>query len=199
MDRVPVFYATTEGHTRRVAETIASVLREEGFESEAIDMAASPDRLEWEQIRGVVVGASLHGGTHQRTAQAFVTREAPYLKSKPAAFFSVSLSAASRSAGTRAAAQAIATGFAQKAGWSPQRVICVAGKLAYTQYGFVKRWIMRRIARAEGQPTDTSRDYEYTDWPSVREFALAFARDIRTASARASGTSGSASIGKIPA
>lgn len=199
MDRVPVFYATTDGHTRRVAETIASVLREEGFESEVHDMAAPPGALDWERICGVVVGASLHRGTHQQAAQAFVTREAAHLASKPAAFFSVSLSAASSNAETRAAARTVATGFVRQAGWSPQRLICVAGKLAYTQYGFLKRWIMRRIAKAEGQPTDTSRDYEYTDWPAVREFALAFARDIRAAGARAAAASSPVSMGQIPA
>lgn len=45
----------------------------------------------------------------------------------------------------------------------------------YTQYGFVKRWIMRKIARDKGNPdTDTSRDYVYTDWDSVRRFAEGF-------------------------
>ena len=37
------------------------------------------------------------------------------------------------------------------------------------------RWIMRRIvAKAHGD-TDTSRDYEYTDWNDVRLFARDFA------------------------
>jgi menaquinone-dependent protoporphyrinogen IX oxidase len=30
MYKLPVFYATTDGHTRRIAETIALVLREQG-------------------------------------------------------------------------------------------------------------------------------------------------------------------------
>ena len=54
---------------------------------------------------------------------------------------------------------------------------CFPGKLAYTQYGFVKRWFMRRIAEREGGPTDTSRDHDLTDWPAVREFALNVAAD----------------------
>jgi menaquinone-dependent protoporphyrinogen oxidase len=37
---------------------------------------------------------------------------------------------------------------------------------------------MRRIARKEGGGTDVSRDFEYTDWPAVRQFALEFARDF---------------------
>jgi menaquinone-dependent protoporphyrinogen oxidase len=34
---------------------------------------------------------------------------------------------------------------------------------------------MRRIAAAEGGETDTSRDYEYTDWAAVERFALEMA------------------------
>jgi menaquinone-dependent protoporphyrinogen oxidase len=35
---------------------------------------------------------------------------------------------------------------------------------------------MKRIARAEGGPTDTSRDHELTNWEDVDEFAERFAR-----------------------
>jgi menaquinone-dependent protoporphyrinogen oxidase len=57
--------------------------------------------------------------------------------------------------------------------------VCFAGKLAYTQYGVLTRWLMRRIAAREGGPTDTSRDHDLTDWVAVRDFALAVAADAR--------------------
>jgi menaquinone-dependent protoporphyrinogen oxidase len=47
----------------------------------------------------------------------------------------------------------------------------VAGRLAYTQYGLLKRFVMRRIALKAGGPTDTSRDHEMTDWEQVRAVA----------------------------
>jgi menaquinone-dependent protoporphyrinogen oxidase len=177
MFRVPVFYATTEGHTRRIAEAIASTLRERGFDSEALDLASQVEP-DWSQIEGAIVGGSLHGGRHQRAVEIFVEREAANLSSRPAAFFSVSLNAASRNPEKIAAARGIATAFLKNAGWFPHRLRCFAGKLAYSEYGFIKRWIMRRIAKAEGQPTDTSRDYDYTNWSEVREFALAIASDL---------------------
>jgi menaquinone-dependent protoporphyrinogen oxidase len=36
--------------------------------------------------------------------------------------------------------------------------------------------MMRRIVAKAGGDTDTSRDYEYTDWADVRTFAEEFAR-----------------------
>ena len=54
-------------------------------------------------------------------------------------------------------------------------VAVVAGALPYTRYSPLTRWMMRRIvAKAKGD-TDTSRDYEYTDWEAVRRFAGEFA------------------------
>ena len=47
----------------------------------------------------------------------------------------------------------------------------MAGALAYTRYGFLTRFFMRRIAKKEGGPTDTSRDHELTDWGMVARFA----------------------------
>ena len=55
----------------------------------------------------------------------------------------------------------------------------VAGALLYTRYNFLVRFVMRQITKAEGGDTDTSRDYEYTDWDAVDRFAEAFARQLR--------------------
>ena len=46
-----------------------------------------------------------------------------------------------------------------------------AGALLYTRYGWVKRHLMRAIARHEGGDVDTSRDHDYTDWDAVEHFA----------------------------
>jgi menaquinone-dependent protoporphyrinogen oxidase len=60
----------------------------------------------------------------------------------------------------------------------------VAGRLAYTQYGFFKRWIMRAIARREGGSTDTTRDHEYTDWDAVTRFADEVVAAVRSSTVR---------------
>jgi menaquinone-dependent protoporphyrinogen oxidase len=180
--RVPVFYATSEGHTRQVAAVIAATLREQGFDSECVEVSPGMRSPDWISIAGAVVGASLHGGRHQHAATEFVRREHPHLAVRPSAFFSVSLSAGSRNLSEVDAARAIAARFGQNAGWVPQRLACFAGKLAYTKYGFLKRRMMRRIAAREGGPTDMSRDHVLTNWDDVRTFALGVAADIRARS-----------------
>jgi menaquinone-dependent protoporphyrinogen oxidase len=44
--------------------------------------------------------------------------------------------------------------------------------------------MMRMIVGAAGGDTDTSRDYEYTDWPAVDRFAQEFAARLQPAVAR---------------
>jgi menaquinone-dependent protoporphyrinogen oxidase len=47
----------------------------------------------------------------------------------------------------------------------------IAGALRYSKYPLPLRWLMRRIAKQAGGDTDTSRDYEYTDWEQVDGYA----------------------------
>ncbi|HEY8550372.1 MAG TPA: flavodoxin domain-containing protein [Vicinamibacterales bacterium] len=180
MADVPVFYATTDGQTRRIAERLASRLRESGLTSAAIDLS-DPDvrEVDWTRVKGVMLGASVRAGRHQRSAEAFVRRHREELNARPSAFFSVSLSAASSNPAEVATVEQIAKQFCAAGGWTPAKVVCLAGRLAYTQYGFVTRWMMRRIARKEGGPTDTSRDHELTKWDEVDWLADAMAALVR--------------------
>jgi len=179
MCEVPVFYATSEGQTRRIAEEIAATLRQQGFTSDVFDLSIPAAQPDWVAVRAVVVGGSIHGGRHQRALTEFVERQALHLSARPSAFFSVSLSAGSRNAVEVDSARALAISFVRSAGWEPRCVACFAGKLAYTQYGFIKRLVMRFIAWREGAPTDARRDYEFTDWKDVRQFALDVSRSVR--------------------
>jgi menaquinone-dependent protoporphyrinogen oxidase len=188
MCEVPAFYATTEGQTRRIAEALAGHLREAGFDSQAIDVTS--DRaasFSWARTRAAVLAASVHGGTHQREAESFVRAHLVEFNQRPCAFLSVSLAICSNVPRDAEAARATADRFPGQLGWQADRVVCVAGRLAYTQYGLLKRFVMRRIAAKSGGSTDTSRDHELTDWGQVRavagEIAARLARPRRSLSA----------------
>lgn len=68
--------------------------------------------------------------------------------------------------------------FLAETGWRPDRTLCVAGALLFTQYDFFKRLIMKLIARHEGVDTDAKVDHEYTDWNEVTLFTETFLRDV---------------------
>jgi menaquinone-dependent protoporphyrinogen oxidase len=180
MCEIPVFYATTEGQTRRIAERIAQMMRTRGFDSRAIEIGTPEAALmDWSGVHGAFLGASLHAGKHQASAVAFARAHARELAACPSTFFSVSLSAASAHAKELQAARDIAEAFAKETSWRPHRIACVPGRLAYTQYGFFKRQLMKLIARREGASTDTSRDHEYTDWQMVEQLAREMTDAVR--------------------
>ncbi len=180
MCEIPVFYATTDGQTQRIAERIAETLRTRGFDSQTIDVAMPAAwNIDWRRVRAAFIGASLHAGKHQPSAYAFARAHAGELNACPSAFFSVSLSAVSKNPQERTAARQLAEKFAADAQWRPRWIACVGGRLAYTRYGFFKRLVMRTVAKREGGSTDTSRDHEYTDWTAVEQLAHTIADALR--------------------
>jgi len=90
----------------------------------------------------------------------------------------VGLAVLSRTGDGRAQTMRIVERLVAETGWHPQRVELVAGALPYTRYNFLVRFVMRRISRKEGGDTDTSRDYEYTDWAAVDRFAAEFVDEV---------------------
>jgi menaquinone-dependent protoporphyrinogen oxidase len=180
MHEVPVFYATTEGQTRRIADRLVALLHDRGIDARAIDVRSDVVRqVDWSSVRLVVAGASVHAGRHQRAMEEFVRAHRDALNPTPSAFFSVSLRAASPKPADTESVRQLAVTFVNAAGWQPTRVITLAGRLAYTQYGWLTRAIMKRIARRAGMATDTTRDHEYTDWAQVSHFADDLAAMLR--------------------
>jgi menaquinone-dependent protoporphyrinogen oxidase len=177
---VPVFYATSEGQTRRIAERLADQIRRHGLDSRAIAIVSdAASRVDLARVRGVAVCASLHIQRHQPEAVAFARVHHQALSAIPALFVSVSLAAASKRASEVTAARRLAERFATETGWTPSRIATVAGRLAYTQYNWLVRFFMRRIAVKEGGSADTTRDHEYTDWEQVERLADELAYDVR--------------------
>jgi menaquinone-dependent protoporphyrinogen oxidase len=173
MAKVLIVYGTTEGQTAKIAQHIADAGRRLGHE---VSVGHAPDvgDADLETFDAVIVGASLHEGRYQRAVRSFVDRHSPFLASRPSAFFSVSLAAASDDADERAEARRIADKFLSGAGWAPKEIGSFAGALKYTQYSWLKRMVMKSIAAKEGGDVDTSQDFEYTDWGEVTRFAETF-------------------------
>ncbi|HEX4522087.1 MAG TPA: flavodoxin domain-containing protein [Casimicrobiaceae bacterium] len=72
MRPVAVFYATREGHTRRIAERVAATLRQRGLDAVVGDVRARQAALPPGPYAGVVVAASVHAGRHESEMIRFV-------------------------------------------------------------------------------------------------------------------------------
>lgn len=170
MKSVLVAYATTEGQTRKVAEFIADALKVRGVEVELVDVATQEAALVQPVYAAAVVCGSLHRNRFQPALLHFVKLNRAWLAALPAAFIAVCLTAATKGDEARDDLRECAEAFYRDTGWTPGITHHVAGALRYSQYHFIKRWIMRRIAERHGGDTDTSRDHEYTDWDDMTRF-----------------------------
>jgi menaquinone-dependent protoporphyrinogen oxidase len=170
MPRILVPYSTNEGLTARISEYVADVARSHGHEADTVDIKGS-DAPDPDGYDAVIVGASIHMGKHEDYVLRFVRENRDALERLPSAFFSVSMAAHDNPE----EAEGYIEEFVRETGWRPARVGLFGGALLYTHYGFIKRHLMKKIARDKGNPdTDTSRDYVYTEWDSVKRFVEDF-------------------------
>ena len=173
MSRVLVLYASTHGHTARIAERVAATLEATGID---IDLqragAGDPPPTGYD---GVIVGASVHAGHHQKEIVAWAERHHTCLGLRPSAFFSVCLTAADDTEESRIATRAYLDEFTEATNWTPDRTITFAGAIQYREYDFATRLLIRLLMHKGGHPTDTSHDHDFTDWDAVEEFSRAFA------------------------
>jgi len=179
MARLAIFYDTTEGQTAKIAERIGRRTAELGHVAHVANVRKLPKNFRLEGFDGILLGASIHIGRHSRQAVDFVTRNRPTLNTVPSGFFSVSLTAAGKTPRHREEAERCIAQFLERTGWKPAITASIAGALRYREYGFFKRFVMRRIAAKEGGDTDVSRDWEYTDWEQVTRFVETFLQSVR--------------------
>ncbi|SER87591.1 flavodoxin domain-containing protein [Natrinema salaciae] len=175
MASVLVLYGTGEGQTRDVAARITETLDDRGHDVTAIDADDRPATVDLDGFDAVLVGASIHAGTHQSSVLEFVRSNRAALGAMPTAFFQVSLSSATEDG--RAQAAGYFEAFVDETEWHPDRVGFFGGALRYSEYGFLKRLLMKQIARrtlSDTPEADASGDVEFTDWDEVE----AFARDV---------------------
>lgn len=166
--RILIVFHTSEGQTAKIAERIASVLRERGDAADVSEVEGAPEPDSYD---GVVVGDSIHAVKHSRALVRYIEAHVATLNAKPSALFQVSLTSANPDAEHTETAHGLVEDLLRRTAFDPDVVGLFAGALVYTQYGWLKRHVMRAIVKREGGDLDMSRDYEYTDWTAVEQFA----------------------------
>jgi len=177
MTRILVLYASTHGHTAKIAARIAQAI---GPSAELRDIGTAKDLAPW-QYDAIVVGASVHAGHHQKAVLEWLERHAGALNGMPTAFFSVCLTAADDTAEAREASQRYIDAALAKTGWRPREARTFAGALQYREYDVFTRLLIKLMMKHGGHPTDTSRDHDFTDWDAVERFGRECAQLVAVA------------------
>ena len=190
-----VMYATTHGQAGKIAETIAASMRAGGATVTLGNVVeawiADPDNY-----TAVVLVAPVHGGRFPSAMRLWIRHNQASLKTRPTAFVPVCLAVVHRTPKVDSDLRAILDRFSSETGWRPTETKIVAGALKYTKYNWLTRWMMKRIVSKAGGDTDTSRDFEYTDWDDLRDFAMRFLRQARGESGSAREFSASLAVAR---
>lgn len=165
-----IVYASTHGHTAKIAGRVTALLRSKNIDVDLHNVSAGAGALSLDADAVIAMG-SVHREHHQRELVDWVKSHRMRLAALPTAFVSVSLTAAEDTDEARRATRKLTDDFADETGWTPTRTFWVAGALQYREYDFFTRTLMRLLMRHAGHPTDVSQDYDYTDWDGVDRIA----------------------------
>lgn len=167
MARIGIVYASTHGQTAAVAAKLADHLRRCGHVVELGNVltGAVPPPEDYDVM---VIGSRVQHERHAAEISEYVREHRATLAEIPSFFYSVSMSAAEPGAGPDP--RGYIARFCRDAGWEPQQRAAFAGALRYSQYDWFLRMFMRLLS-GRARATDTSRDYEFTDWAAVARFA----------------------------
>ena len=154
MARILVLYASTHGHTAKIAARIASVLEDDGATVDLHQLGANETHPAPPDYDAVILGASIHAGHHQHALVKWAERHHTALGLTPSALFSVCLTASddteeSRAAtsgpvGARARCDAHPRGHAGLKRPAPAPKVIVQAQASEIEAMRPPRWLRRR-------------------------------------------------------
>lgn len=174
-----IIYGTKQGQSKKIATYIREILSQANHGVDLYDIHQVPRDIELKKYDAVIIGAGVHMSGYTKALQRWVSHHRFGLFNKHAAFFSVCLGVLQNDPKVHEQERSIMQSFFTKTGWAPNHSAIFAGALPYSKYNWILKLIMHRIAKKAGTNTSMRRDYEFTDWNEVRQFALSFASSIR--------------------
>ena len=165
-----IIYSTTDGHTKKICNYISEKL-EQNFKSTIISLDKS-ENIDLTKYDLIIVGASIRYGKHKPELYSFIHRNLAQLNSIDSAFFSVN-AVARKDNKCSADTNPYMQKFLKKTNWKPKNLAVFAGKIDYSKYKVVDKFMIRFIMWLTDGPTNTSNVHEFTDWNRVELFCEA--------------------------
>jgi menaquinone-dependent protoporphyrinogen oxidase len=178
MNNILIVYASHYGQTQKIAEKIGNEMRSKNIQAVSVSVDEA-SHISLESFDGVIVGTPVYAGKTNKKLQKWVIQNRELLSRKITGLFVVALNSADKRATARIVDSGLLRDFMVKTQWIPKFAANFAGALNYLEYNLFIKFIMKRISRSAGGPTDSSRDYELTDWQVVTDFTNVFSENKR--------------------
>ena len=178
MAKFLIVYGTKQGQTQKIANFMRDELVRENQSVDIFDSESIPEIIKPQSYDAIIIGGPVYRGNFPKNLRVWTKAYSEVLTGKPSAFFSVCLGIMQKEASVQKDENEIVKKFLQQTGWTPKVWTIFAGALPYSKYNWFVKMIMKRITKKAGGDTDTSRDYDYTDWNQVQQFTQKFATEM---------------------
>ena len=167
MTKILIIHSSVDGHTTHICERIRSVRNDLDIDIISLSKTKNISLNKYEMI---IIGASIRYGKYRKELFEFIDKNLNVIHSKKNAFFSVNVVARKAEKNSTDTNPYIEK-FLQKTSWKPKIIDVFAGKIEYPKYNLFDRSIIKFIMWMTNGPTDTSKNFEFTDWSKVEKFA----------------------------
>lgn len=172
-----VIYGSGTGQTAKVARFIGTILEERDHSVTTTNVTDASD-LEVGDFDAILIGSPVVDRSHLPEIVSFVSEHSEALRDRPTAFFQLSFASILPSEWAQSGAMEWVDELVAGTDWLPDRIGLFPGAIKYTEYNRPTRTLFKLISAVTTGDTDTTRDYEYTDWDEVEAFATDFARFV---------------------
>lgn len=175
MAKILILYASRYGQTEKISRYAAERLRDQGH---SVDLwnALTKESYRIEEYDGILIGGGVYARGYPRKFKKKVHAFHEILKSKKTAFFSVCLGVLESDPWVQSQEKSIVQKFFHSVEWWPEQWTIFSGAITYNKYSWFTKLFMKRIADKAGYETETSRDYEYTNWRDVQSFVDSYSK-----------------------
>ena len=167
MTKILIIHSSVDGHTTHICERIRTVRNDLDIDIISLSKTKNISLNKYEMI---VIGASIRYGKYRKELFEFIEKNLNVIHSKKNAFFSVNVVARKAEKNSTDTNPYIEK-FLLKTSWKPKIIDVFAGKIEYPKYNLFDRSIIKFIMWMTNGPTDTSKNFEFTDWSKVEKFA----------------------------
>lgn len=179
MKKALLLYSTIDGQAFAIVSKIALRIAEhaEDIQYEIYDLWKMPE-INLDDYSALLMGAAIRYNKFDKPFLNFINRNFQQLNEMKTAFFCINLTARKPGKDTPET-NSYTRNFLAKTLWKPNITGVFAGSLRYPRYTWYDKIIIKSYMWLEGEKQDLSKEYNYTNWQKVDEFAEQFIALVR--------------------
>ncbi|WP_299484323.1 flavodoxin domain-containing protein [uncultured Roseibium sp.] len=160
-----IAYASTEGHTEKVAKHIGTRLSAGDHIVRYHNVRNVSGGLAVSDFDKTIIAGSVHSAQHQSDLELFTFANREQLNKMPTLFVSVSLAAAFPD--TREEARGYINAFQKASSWQPSETVLVAGAVKPGNYDWFEKSALLEGDLAGHVNEELAQTREFTDWDAL--------------------------------